>query len=54
MGALGNVDEDDFRETLKDQMQKNGFAFAVMYFNGMNETLEMIKEKKRENYFVNR
>lgn len=48
MGALGNVDEDDFRETLKDQMQKNGFAFAVMYFNEMNETLEMIKERNEK------
>ncbi|MBO6793044.1 DUF6090 family protein [Polaribacter sp.] len=46
-GSLGNLDEDDFREMLKDQKQKNGFAFAAMYFNGMNKTLEMIKERNK-------
>ncbi|NJO87345.1 MAG: hypothetical protein HC821_05050 [Lewinella sp.] len=52
-GALGSVNENDFREMLKDQRQKNGFAFAAMYFNEMNVNLAMIKEK-RAYYFVNR
>lgn len=44
-GFLGNLGEDDFREMLKDQKQKNGFVFAAMYFKGMNTALLNIKEK---------
>lgn len=46
-GVLGNLNEDDFREMLKDQTQKNGFAFAAMYFKGMNKSLLKIKEKNK-------
>ncbi len=47
-GILGNLNEDDFREMLKDQKQKNGFAFAAMYFKGMNKALLKIKEKNEK------
>ncbi len=47
-GALGNLTAADFKEMLKDQKQKNGFAFASMYFNGMNKTLLNIKEKNKK------
>jgi hypothetical protein len=47
-GALGNLNEMDFREMLQDQKQKNGFAFAAMYFTGMNKTLLHIKEKNKQ------
>ncbi|MCF7559432.1 DUF6090 family protein [Sabulilitoribacter multivorans] len=46
-GFLGNLSEDDFREMLKDQKQKNGFVFAAMYFKGMNTMLLNIKEKNK-------
>ena len=51
-GVLGNLNEDDFREMLKDQTQKNGFAFAAMYFKGMNRSL--LKRKKQKYNFVDR
>lgn len=44
-GFLGNLSEEDFKEMLKDQKQKNGFVFAAMYLKGMNRTLLNIKEK---------
>lgn len=47
-GFLGNLSEDDFREMLQDQKQKNGFVFAAMYFKGMNRTLLYIKEKNEK------
>lgn len=47
-GALGNLNEMDFQEMLQDQKQKNGFAFAAMYFTGMNNTLLHIKEKNKQ------
>jgi hypothetical protein len=46
-GAKGNLNDDNFREILKDQKQKNGFAFAAMYFTGMNRSLMDIKEKNK-------
>ncbi len=47
-GFLGSLGEDDFNEMLKDQKQKNGFAFAAMYFNGWNSRLLKIKEKNEK------
>ncbi len=44
-GILGDLNEDDFRELLNDQKQKNGFVFAAMYFKGMNTMLLNIKEE---------
>ena len=46
-GFLGSLKEDDFREMLNDQKQKNGFAFAAMYFKGMNNMLLNIKDKNK-------
>lgn len=33
---------------LQDRTQKNGFAFAAMYFKGMNRALLKIKEKNEK------
>ncbi|GLR19579.1 DUF6090 family protein [Portibacter lacus] len=47
-GNLGNLTESDFKEVLNDQTQKNGFAFAAMYFKGWNSQLLNIKEKNEK------
>jgi len=47
-GVLGNLTSESFGNMLDDQKQKNGFAFAVFNFAGMQESLTQISEKCQE------
>jgi hypothetical protein len=44
MGSLAELNKSRFEKMLKDQRQKNGFAFAVIEFSKMNIQLETMKE----------
>jgi hypothetical protein len=45
MGEKGDLKKEDFEAMLKDQKQKNGFAFAVFEFTKMITSFETIKKE---------
>jgi len=48
MGEFGNLTKDTFGNMFNDQKQKNGFAFAVLNFGGMNGTFLQMNQKCKE------
>jgi hypothetical protein len=44
MGSLAKLEKSRFKKMLKDQRQKNGFAFAIIEFSKMNLQLEAMKK----------
>jgi len=48
MGDPEDMKKEDFEEMLKDQKQKNGFAFAVFEFSKMAVSFETIKKESEK------